>query len=56
MSRRTRVAVTLWFVRQMMLARPLAEDEYNNYDLLHGWKLLSFFWKQVSSEKVPKKP
>lgn len=58
-------AVTLWFVRQLMLARPVlfkrskvAQDEYSNYDLLYGWKFLCslIFWKQVSSRKVPKKP
>lgn len=44
----------LWYVVQLMRAKPLLFPRTNittdpirlsPYDVLHGWKLLSFFWK-----------
>ncbi|KAF7131147.1 hypothetical protein CNMCM5793_004197 [Aspergillus hiratsukae] len=36
---------------QERMSAEVVQDEYSSYDLLHGWKLLALFWKEVSSKK-----
>ncbi|KAH3002676.1 hypothetical protein KXV52_000701, partial [Aspergillus fumigatus] len=53
----------LWYVVQLMRAKPSLFPRTNittdpirlsPYDVLHGWKLLSFFWKQIQGGKKAK--
>ncbi|KAH8430702.1 uncharacterized protein LDX57_008364 [Aspergillus melleus] len=55
---------SLWLMRQLMIAKPsffpnskidASDWTLHRYDLVHTWMLLAFFWKQVTSKKVPTK-
>ncbi|KAI9370901.1 hypothetical protein BJX61DRAFT_544160 [Aspergillus egyptiacus] len=54
----------IWYVIRMVRTKPslfprsraINDIRLDRYDLLHGWKLLAFFWKQISSAKASKNP
>lgn len=54
----------LWYIKRLMLAKPSLfprsrlngpETVLDRVDLVKGWKVLAFFWKQVNGGKVPAK-
>ncbi|KAL3479689.1 hypothetical protein BJX99DRAFT_255414 [Aspergillus californicus] len=58
-------AVTsIWYIVKLIRAKPSLfprsgiEETLELYpkDLFHGWKLLAFFWKQVTANKISKNP